>query len=116
MIWRLLLLSLLLFQLAGCAVNPATGKTDFVMMSEQQEIELGRNYAQEIAKQYPRYADEKLQAYVQRVGERVARYGHRSHLRYSFTVVDSAEINAFAIPGGHIYIHRGLMALSLIHI
>ncbi|MDH1054381.1 M48 family metalloprotease [Aquipseudomonas alcaligenes] len=108
--WRLLLLAFLLFQLAGCAVNPATGKTDFVMMSEQQEIELGRNYAQEIAKQYPRYADEKLQAYVQRVGERVARYGHRSHLSYRFTVVDSAEINAFAIPGGHIYIHRGLMA------
>lgn len=49
MIWRLLLLSLLFFQLVGCAVNPATGKTDFVMMSEQQEIELGRNYAQEIA-------------------------------------------------------------------
>ena len=110
MIWRLLLLAFPLFLLAGCAVNPATGKTDFVMMSEQQEIELGRNYAQEIAKQYPRYADEKLQAYVQRVGERVARYGHRSHLSYSFTVVDSAEINAFAIPGGHIYIHRGLMA------
>jgi len=58
--------------LTGCAHNPATGRTDFVMMSEQQEIELGRNYAQEIAKQYPRYADEKLQAYVQRVGERVA--------------------------------------------
>ncbi len=110
MIWRLLLLSLLLFQLAGCAVNPATGKTDFVMMSEQQEIELGRNYAQEIAKQYPRYADEKLQAYVQRVGERVARYGHRSHLSYRFTVVDSPEINAFGIPGGHIDRHRGLMA------
>ena len=47
---------------------------------------------------------------MQRVGERVARYGHRSHLSYRFTVVDSAEINAFAIPGGHIYIHRGLMA------
>jgi predicted Zn-dependent protease len=107
---RLLLLSFLLIQLAGCAVNPATGKTDFVMMSEQQEIDLGRNYAQEIAKQYPRYADEKLQAYVQRVGERVARHSHRSNLAYSFTVIDSPDINAFAIPGGHIYIHRGLMA------
>jgi len=110
MIWRLLLLAFLLCSTGPSSVNPATGKTDFVMMSEQQEIELGRNYAQEIAKQYPRYADEKLQAYVQRVGERVARYGHRSHLSYRFTVVDSAEIYAFAIPGGHIYIHRGLMA------
>ena len=107
---RLLLLLPLLLQLLGCAVNPATGKTDFVMMSEQQEIDLGRSYAQEIAKQYPRYADEKLQAYVQRVGERVARHGHRSNLDYRFTVIDSPDINAFAIPGGHIYIHRGLMA------
>lgn len=107
---RLFLLLFLLAQLVGCAVNPATGKTDFVMMSEQQEIDLGRNYAQEIAKQYPRYADEKLQAYVQQVGERVARNSHRSNLDYSFTVIDSPDINAFATPGGHIYIHRGLMA------
>ena len=88
--------------LTGCAHNPATGRTDFVMMSEQQELALGHSYNQQILKENPRYADEKLQAYVQRVGERVARYGHRSHLSYSFTVVDSAEINASAIPGGHI--------------
>ncbi|WP_068824552.1 M48 family metalloprotease [Pseudomonas sp. BMS12] len=110
MILRLSLLLSLLFLQAGCAVNPATGRTDFVMMSEQQEIELGRDYAQEIAKQYPRYPDEKLQAYVQQVGERVARHGHRSQLTYTFTVIDSPDVNAFAIPGGHIYIHRGLMA------
>ncbi len=110
MMLRLFLLLPLLFQLVGCAVNPATGKTDFVMMSEEQEIDLGRNYAEEIAKQYPRYADERLQAYVQRVGERVARNSHRGNLDYRFTVIDSPDINAFAIPGGHIYIHRGLMA------
>ena len=107
---RVSLLLLLLCSLVGCAVNPATGRNDFVMMSEQQEIELGQRYNEEIRKQYPRYADEKLQAYVQRVGERVARYGHRSYLKYSFTVIDSPDINAFALPGGHIYIHRGLMA------
>ncbi|MGL4318471.1 MAG: M48 family metalloprotease [Pseudomonas sp.] len=107
---RIALVLLMLLQVAGCAVNPATGRNDFVMMSEQQEIDLGRNYAQEIAKQYPRYPDEKLQAYVQQVGERVARNSHRSNLAYSFTVIDSPEINAFAVPGGHIYIHRGLMA------
>lgn len=110
MIVRVALVLLVLLQVAGCAVNPATGRNDFVMMSEQQEIDLGRNYAQEIARQYPRYADEKLQAYVQQVGERVARNSHRSNLAYSFTVIDSPEINAFAVPGGHIYIHRGLMA------
>lgn len=103
-------LLLMLQALAGCAVNPATGRNDFVMMSEQQELAMGRQYNQEIAKQYPRYPDEALQAYVQQVGERVARYSHRSNLAYRFTVVDSPDINAFALPGGYIYIHRGLMA------
>ncbi|NQD94203.1 M48 family metalloprotease, partial [Pseudomonas sp. CrR25] len=107
---RCMALLLVLGQLAGCAVNPATGRTDFVMMSERQELDLGRRYSQEILKQYPRYADEKLQAYVQQVGERVARHSHRSQLEYRFTVVDSPEINAFALPGGYIYIHRGLLA------
>ena len=96
--------------LGGCAVNPATGETDFVTMSEQDELALGRQASQEAAKQYPRYADEKLQAYVQQVGERVARVGDRPTLQYRFTVVDSPDINAFALPGGYIYIHRGLMA------
>jgi len=107
---RLSALLLLLCGLAGCAVNPVTGRSDFVMMSEQEEIELGRRYSQEILKQQPRYADEKLQAYVQRVGERVAKHGHRSNLRYTFTVIDSPDINAFALPGGHVYVHRGLLA------
>ncbi|MNO71466.1 TPR repeat-containing protein YfgC precursor [compost metagenome] len=96
--------------LGGCAVNPATGRTDFVMMSEQQELDLGQRYSQEVLKQYPRYPDEKLQAYVQQVGERVARASDRSNLQYHFTVVDSPDINAFAVPGGYIYIHRGLLA------
>ncbi|SDG60644.1 Putative Zn-dependent protease [Pseudomonas benzenivorans] len=106
----LVALLLLSGQLAGCALNPATGRSDFVMMSERQELELGRRHSQEILKQYPRYADEKLQAYVQQVGERVARHSHRSQLDYRFTVVDSPDINAFALPGGYIYIHRGLLA------
>lgn len=107
--WSMLLLMALL-QLQGCATNPATGRSDFVMMSEQQELAMGRQYSQQIGQQYPRYADEALQAYVQQVGERVARTSHRSGLNYRFTVIDSADINAFALPGGYIYIHRGLMA------
>lgn len=109
MIMRVCLL-LTLLQLAGCAVNPATGQSNFVMMSEQQELDLGRRYNQQILKENPRYADEQLQAYVQRVGERVAKNSHRNQLAYQFTVVDSADINAFALPGGYIYIHRGLLA------
>jgi predicted Zn-dependent protease len=107
---RAVLVCLACAWLAGCAVNPATGRNDFVMMSERQELDLGARYNQEILKQYPRYDDAKLQAYIQRVGERVARSSHRSQLNYVFTLVDSPDINAFALPGGYIYIHRGLLA------
>ncbi|UXY52601.1 M48 family metalloprotease [Pseudomonas tohonis] len=106
----ILLSCLLLCLLTGCAVNPATGERNFVMMSERQELDLGSRYNQQIQKEFPRYADDRLQAYVQRVGERVARHSHRANLNYIFTVVDSPDINAFALPGGYIYIHRGLMA------
>ncbi|MCY1273612.1 Beta-barrel assembly-enhancing protease [compost metagenome] len=105
-----ILLMLLAAGLTGCATNPATGESNFVMMSERQELDLGARANQDILKQYPRYEDAKLQAYVQQVGERVARHSHRSNLNYIFTVVDSADINAFALPGGYIYIHRGLLA------
>jgi len=106
----ILALLALMSVLGGCATNPATGKSDFVMMSEQSELEMGQKYSQEIGKQYPRYEDAKLQAYVQQVGERVARAGDRPTLQYHFTVIDTPDINAFALPGGYIYIHRGLMA------
>lgn len=107
---RALTLCLFCAWLTGCAVNPATGRTDFVMMSERQELDLGARYNQEILKQNPPYADAKLQAYIQRVGERVARNSHRNQLSYVFTLVDSPDVNAFALPGGYIYIHRGLLA------
>lgn len=110
MILRLGACLLAVLALAGCAVNPVTGEQDFVMMSEQQELELGRQYSQQVLKEYPRYPDEVLQAYVQQVGERVARNSHRSNLSYHFTVVDSPDVNAFALPGGYIYINRGLLA------
>ena len=99
---RVVLLLLGFGLLGGCAHNPVTGRTDFVMMSEEQELALGRSYNQQILKENPRYADEKLQAYVQQVGDRVAKNSHRSNLIYHFTVVDSPDINAFALPGGYI--------------
>ncbi|MBF7729890.1 M48 family metalloprotease [Pseudomonas sp. N040] len=96
--------------ISGCAVNPVTGNSDFVMMTEQQELSLGRQSYQQVLKQYPIYQDEKLRAYVQQVGEKLASNSHRSNLQYQFFVVDSADINAFALPGGYVFINRGLLA------
>lgn len=100
----------LLFLLADCAQNPVTGKQDFVMMSEAQELSLGLQADQDVKRQYALYDLHGLAKYVDEVGQRLARQSHRNTLSYSFTVVDSAEINAFALPGGHVYITRGILA------
>jgi predicted Zn-dependent protease len=104
-------LYLSVFLLAGsCAVNPVTGKQDLVLLSENDEIALGRNTHQEVLKQYSVYENPALQKYVQDVGTKLAANSHRNNLIYRFTVLDSKEVNAFALPGGYIYITRGLMA------
>lgn len=107
---RLLTVLMMLNGMVGCATNPVSGQSDFVMMSEAEEISIGRQYHPRILKEYGYYEDEKLQAYVQEVGSRVAALSHRPGLIYRFTVIDSPVINAFALPGGYIYITRGLLA------
>lgn len=94
----------------GCSINPATGQRDFVLMSEHEELALGRQHSQQVLKTYRVYDHAVLQQYVQSVGERVARVSHRQNLIYRFTLLDSTEVNAFALPGGYIYITRGLLA------
>jgi len=80
------------------------------MFSEDKELEMGRTYHPQIIEQYGRYEDEALQRYVQDVGQRLAAVSHRDDLVYRFTVLDSPVINAFALPGGYIYITRGMMS------
>jgi predicted Zn-dependent protease len=110
-IWiaRFLLLAMVA-AVVGCAVNPVTGRQDFVMMSEAQELSLGRQAAGQIESQLPLLEDQPLQQYVQEIGDLLARHSHRSELGYRFRVVDSPDINAFALPGGYIYVNRGLLA------
>lgn len=96
--------------LAGCATNPASKDKDFVLMSEKAELALGLKLAAQYNQQLP-LLDEKdpLSVFVNEVGQRVAVIADRPELFYHFRVVDDATINAFALPGGHIYIHRGLL-------
>ena len=101
---------LIFFILNSCSVNPVTGQQDFVMMSENQEISLGKKYHAQVLQQTPAYNDQELQNYVQRIGDSLSIKSHRPNLFYRFTVLDSPDINAFALPGGYIYINRGLMA------
>jgi predicted Zn-dependent protease len=98
--------------LVGCAtsVNPVTGRTDRGLMSDDDEIRSGRQIHQEVLKEYPPYKNVALQSYVESVGKKLAAQSHRANLPWTFTVVDSPEINAFAVQGGFIYMTRGLMA------
>ena len=99
--------------LAGCGttvVNPVTGRAERTVMDEAAEIAEGRKAHEQVLAEYGAYGDAKLQAYVNDVGQKLARQSHRSTLPWTFTVLDSPEVNAFALPGGYIYITRGLMA------
>jgi predicted Zn-dependent protease len=96
--------------LANCAVNPVSGNPNFVTMSESQEVSVGRTEDKKVREQYGIYDDPALQRYVGDIGQRLAKSSHRPGLQYQFTVVDSPEINAFALPGGFIYITRGILA------
>jgi predicted Zn-dependent protease len=96
--------------IAACATNPATGRRELMLVSESQEAALGRQAAAEIPGSYGLYEDRALQEYVRGLGRRIARISERPSLEWTFEVVDDAAVNAFAIPGGHVYVTRGLLA------
>ena len=107
---RTVLITLGALTLTHCAQNPVTGDKNFVLMSEQQEIEMGAQAHQDVLKEYAALDHPSLQAYVNEVGQRLAKQSHRPELNWHFTVVDSPDVNAFALPGGYVYITRGIMA------
>lgn len=78
-------------------------------LNEKQEIEVGKRAAIEVEMEQPVIEDEEVTRYLDRLGQRLARASGRSHLRYRFRIINSDEINAFALPGGFIYVYRGLL-------
>ena len=96
--------------LAGCATNPATGDRELSLIGEEQEIAMGRQADQDVQATIGVYDDPALQAYVEGVGKRLAAVSERPDLPWSFRVADDPAVNAFALPGGFIYVTRGLLA------
>lgn len=105
-------LFLALLAVLGCVTNPVTGRSELVLISEQQEIALGRdNYGyQQQMQGGPYLLDDDLLRYVREVGEKLARVSDRPHLPYEFVIVNDNSWNAWAMPGGKIAINRGLLA------
>jgi len=97
--------------LASCATNPVSGNKELALISESQEIAMGRQSAAAAEAQLGLVDDAQLQAYVDRLGKRLASTSERPELPWTFRVVDDPTPNAFAAPGGYIFATRGLMAM-----
>ena len=109
LITRLGLVGVLVLLLQACATNPVTGKSQ-IAMSESWGLNAGARYHQEILKQYQIYQDPELQDYVDEIGQKLAAKSHRPDLKFTFTLLDSPQVNAFALPGGYVYVTRGIMS------
>src|SRR5262245_28090270 len=94
----------------ACATNPATGKRQLSLISEQQEIAMGYQSDTGVVVSMGLYDDAKYQSYIQQLGTKLAANSERPSLPWTFRVVDDPVVNAFAIPGGFIYVTRGIMA------
>jgi predicted Zn-dependent protease len=94
----------------ACAVNPLTGERNFTLIPESQEIGMGKQAAEEVAQSIGLYDNAQAQQYVERLGQKLASRSERPKLPWSFKVVDDPVVNAFALPGGYIFVTRGLMA------
>jgi predicted Zn-dependent protease len=95
---------------AGCATNPATGRREFSLVSAEQEIQIGREGYPATIAEYGQYDDARLAAYVDSIGQRLAKASELPDLDWHFTVLDDPVVNAFAMPGGYIYVTRGILA------
>lgn len=106
--WLLLSLAAAL----ACAINPVTGQRELILMSPQREAALGAQAAEQVEAEMGLVRDPALEAYVDVIGQRLARNSPRQDVQYRFFVADMPEPNAFALPGGYIYVSRGLLAIA----
>jgi predicted Zn-dependent protease len=96
--------------MGGCARNLATGERHLNFTSENQEVAMGQQADQDISASLGLYADASLQRYIQQLGTKIATTSERPNLPWTFRVVDDPVVNAFALPGGFIYVTRGILA------
>jgi predicted Zn-dependent protease len=97
---------------AACATNPVTGRRELVLMSPEREASLGREAASQVETSIGLVGAQPLADYVSALGQRLAAHSPRRGLAYRFLVADMPEANAFALPGGWIYVSRGLLAIA----
>lgn len=102
-------LAMILAVLAGCATTGPHGEQSLILIDTPTEIQMGLETDRGIRQEYPAHGDAALAAYVAEVGARVAAHSERKDVTYSFTVLESDVVNAFAAPGGYVYVTTGLL-------
>jgi predicted Zn-dependent protease len=100
----------LLVVIAGCSRNPVTGDRELSLVSQSQEIAMGQEAAKEVAASIGVVENQALQSYVSSLGMTLARNSERPSLPWSFTVIEDPAVNAFALPGGPVFMTRGILA------
>ncbi len=107
---RVFLLGLIFCICAGCAVNPITGEEELMLISEDQDVQIGREYAPEVEKQIGgKIKNDALQNYLDSVGQRIVRISHRPDWQYHFIAVNHSMVNALALPGGYVFVTKGML-------
>ena len=95
---------------SGCATNPVTGRREFSLVSADQELSIGKDGYPAMVSEYGAYDDARIASLVDSVGKRLASVSQLPNLDWHFTVLDDPVVNAFAMPGGYVYITRGILA------
>jgi len=109
--WEPILLLLVAICLpAGCARDYVSGRPTFSLIDVEQEIALGKEYDAQVVEQYGLYEDPDLAAYLDEIGQSLAAVSQRPDMEYYFRVLDDGVVNAFALPGGYVYMPRGILA------
>ena len=103
----ILILAMLFYQ---CSRNPVTGKKQLNLMSEAQEKQMGLESNPQVLAEFGKYDDPALQAFINEKGQEMAKISHRPDHGYTFQIIGSPIVNAFAVPGGYVYFTRGIMA------
>jgi predicted Zn-dependent protease len=94
----------------SCAINPVTGKRQIMLMTEEQELALGRQYDPQVIATFGEYKNDALLSFITKMTTDMGKISHRPTLQYHVKILDSPVVNAFAVPGGYIYLTRGILA------
>ncbi|HLN21328.1 MAG TPA: M48 family metalloprotease [Bacteroidales bacterium] len=107
---RSLLLVVFTFITTTCAINPVTGKSQIMFMSEEQELQMGKEYDPQVVATFGEYKNDALLSLLKSKAEEIGKISQRPNIEWHIRILDSPVINAFAVPGGYVYFTRGILA------